>query len=143
MPSFVFNHTATPDIYPLSLHDALPISTSTAAGSSSATASKPDQQRRRHEADEGRSEEHTSELQSLLDLLCRLLFLIIRRPPTSTLFPYTTLFRSRPRPRPDRLPLPLANPTSREEDTRQMKVDRKSTRLNSSHCWISYAVFCF
>src|ERR1035441_8478882 len=41
-----------------------------------------------------RSEEHTSELQSLRHLACRLFFLIIRRPPRSTLFPYTTLFRS-------------------------------------------------
>src|SRR5437016_6143993 len=39
----------------------------------------------------GRSEEHTSELQSLTNLVCRLL---LRRPPSSTLFPYTTLFRS-------------------------------------------------
>src|SRR3990167_4298372 len=42
-----------------------------------------------------RSEEHTSELQSQSNLLCRLIFLMIRRPPRSTLFPYTTLFRSR------------------------------------------------
>src|SRR5437867_2589011 len=41
-----------------------------------------------------RSEEHTSELQSPYDLVCRLLLEIDRRPPTSTLFPYTTLFRS-------------------------------------------------
>src|SRR2546422_43879 len=44
---------------------------------------------------ERRSEEHTSELQSRLHLVCRLFFLMIRRPPRSTLFPYTTLFRSR------------------------------------------------
>src|SRR5439155_26993369 len=66
-------------------------------------------------------------------------FLMIRRPPRSTLFPYTTLFRSRPdwrryRARPaqpllERLPC-LA------------RRDRKSTRLNSSHVAISYAVFC-
>src|SRR3989338_2392132 len=42
----------------------------------------------------GRSEEHTSELQSQFHLVCRLFFLMIRRPPRSTLFPYTTLFRS-------------------------------------------------
>src|SRR3989338_6727050 len=41
-----------------------------------------------------RSEEHTSELQSQFHLLCPLFFLMIRRPPRSTLFPYTTLFRS-------------------------------------------------
>src|SRR3990167_8856358 len=45
-----------------------------------------------------RSEEHTSELQSQSNLVCRLFFLMIRRPPRSTLFPYTTLFRSRERP---------------------------------------------
>src|SRR5215208_7295335 len=62
-------------------------------------------------------------------------FLMIRRPPRSTLFPYTTLFRSRsahgrPRPWPGRPPYPRAS------------RDRKSTRLNSSHVAISYAVFC-
>src|SRR3990167_6062281 len=44
---------------------------------------------------ENRSEEHTSELQSQSNLVCLLFFLMIRRPPRSTLFPYTTLFRSR------------------------------------------------
>src|SRR6266436_1100575 len=60
---------------------------------------------------------------------------MIRRPPRSTLFPYTTLFRST---------------TGRCRDTafrrcqfrRRLVVDRKSTRLNSSHGYISYAVFC-
>src|SRR6516225_7491312 len=64
-------------------------------------------------------------------------FLMIRRPPRSTLFPYTTLFRSRPvaaRFRGRRGPgSPLATAAGR---------DRKSTRLNSSHMSISYAVFC-
>src|SRR5436309_5973872 len=63
---------------------------------------------------------------------------MIRRPPRSTLFPYTTLFRSR-------VDATLAQdgivllrfPLSREEN-----LDRKSTRLNSSHVKISYAVFC-
>src|SRR3989304_1617903 len=139
----------------------------------------------------GRSEEHTSELQSRLHLVCRLLlekttnrrsptkvgaavgnmsaawrrpprattplcrcaptvfrsrchssiysfffFLMIRRPPRSTLFPYTTLFRS-------------PGPTVREGPRRVRSpgggfrlLDRKSTRLNSSHGYISYAVFC-
>src|SRR2546429_2508223 len=61
---------------------------------------------------------------------------MIRRPPRSTLFPYTTLFRSLlgwPRP-PIRLPKP--------EVLRGAMKDRKSTRLNSSHGYISYAVFC-
>src|SRR5438309_3486644 len=70
---------------------------------------------------------------------CRLIFLVIRRPPRSTLFPYTTLFRS----------------LGFERDHsgggggshvgggyRQVAADRKSTRLNSSHSSISYAVFC-
>src|SRR5437660_11192595 len=62
-------------------------------------------------------------------------FLRIRRPPRSTLFPYTTLFRSSIR-RPRR-PHP---PSPSRRKTRQR--DRKSTRLNSSHVAISYAVFC-
>src|SRR2546430_9143702 len=72
-------------------------------------------------------------------------FLMIRRPPRSTLFPYTTLFRS----------LPHAAAVSRHllrrleradgvrgPDRRAAAGDRKSTRLNSSHSQISYAVFC-
>src|SRR6266487_6481224 len=63
-------------------------------------------------------------------------FLMIRRPPRSTLFPYTTLFRSRRRRRPDR-------PASRSRcPCAAPRRDRKSTRLNSSHPSISYAVFC-
>src|SRR6266536_3522863 len=135
-----------------------------------------------------RSEEHTSELQSRVDLVCRLLlekkknrsrlpscdaqrrprgsrparcrfrarpcwsrslrsrtrppaplsfffFLMIRRPPRSTLFPYTTLFRS---------PRSRGGPRGRHSprERRGNRGDRKSTRLNSSHEWISYAVFC-
>src|SRR5256885_8561093 len=63
-------------------------------------------------------------------------FLMIRRPPRSTLFPYTTLFRS---PRGRRAPLhPCPGVRRRSRPLR----DRKSTRLNSSHLVISYAVFC-
>src|SRR6266542_6242917 len=62
-------------------------------------------------------------------------FLMIRRPPRSTLFPYTTLFRSDARhSRQD--PQPRRSPHGRRAS------DRKSTRLNSSHGSISYAVFC-
>src|SRR6266849_9854398 len=61
-------------------------------------------------------------------------FLMIRRPPRSTLFPYTTLFRSRA----CRGRVPL-DPHRRGP---LQPRDRKSTRLNSSHEWISYAVFC-
>src|SRR5438094_6751247 len=64
---------------------------------------------------------------------------MIRRPPRSTLFPYTTLFRSEPRAfRPDRGP--GAGRAMGEGSKRRQ--DRKSTRLNSSHRTISYAVFC-
>src|SRR2546430_444263 len=143
---------------------------------------------------EARSEEHTSELQSQSNLVCRLLlekkktlsentdswrlqlacfvdsstpsaylvfflffFLMIRRPPRSTLFPYTTLFRSCcsasppeivfPSPAPSLLwPSPLSSrrsclPAARRRSIRWRR-DRKSTRLNSSHSQISYAVFC-
>src|SRR5215813_7588766 len=140
----------------------------------------------------GRSEEHTSELQSRPHLVCRLLlekkkneyvrvisnqktnqttthgavlvfveyfwaiffqvvdqaaarravpffsffFLMIRRPPRSTLFPYTTLFRSGAAARSTRCS------TSRCTRRSCCSPDRKSTRLYSSHVRISYAVFC-
>src|ERR1017187_8327317 len=94
MPSFFFNDTATTEIYTLSLHDALPISvrfvritlnTCNECESSICDLGG---------THGSRSEEHTSELQSPMYLVCRLFFLMIRRPPRSTLFPYTTLFRS-------------------------------------------------
>src|SRR3712207_7575985 len=84
-----------------------------------------------------------------------LFFLMIRRPPRSTLFPYTTLFRSQ---RLDDLPVELdVEPFGHAPDLgsqrgiavdhrhsvdRLVQIDRKSTRLNSSHANISYAVFC-
>src|SRR5262245_64710702 len=71
-------------------------------------------------------------------------FLMIRRPPRSTLFPYTTLFRS--------LDLAVQRLSGnaaghvleidRAVEVRDLEIDRKSTRLNSSHLGISYAVFC-
>src|SRR2546422_8522675 len=73
---------------------------------------------------------------------------MIRRPPRSTLFPYTTLFRSRHEPGPLRrqaLGLRGAGPLRGEQvgsDGGRREEDRKSTRLNSSHGYISYAVFC-
>src|SRR2546422_6060933 len=84
---------------------------------------------------------------------------MIRRPPRSTLFPYTTLFRSHtgPEVRPDKVPFFDIPPefaarippyVSELEDklvgliSAVLKEDRKSTRLNSSHGYISYAVFC-
>src|SRR6266581_2667676 len=134
-----------------------------------------------------RSEEHTSELQSPVHLVCRLLleknttgtgdqpgrvalhraarpvpraerdhpagaaggvvplgrfvfFLMIRRPPRSPLFPYTTLFRS-PRARPRAVPEGRRPGGGRRREP-SARGDRKSTRLNSSHPSISYAVFC-
>src|SRR2546430_7152240 len=65
---------------------------------------------------------------------------MIRRPPRSTLFPYTTLFRSDERRRGrawGQRPARFATPRRQER-----AQDRKSTRLNSSHSQISYAVFC-
>src|SRR5947208_7129968 len=74
---------------------------------------------------------------------------MIRRPPRSTLFPYTTLFRSLDDSLrlemavPDGFPLVLADPGLLERVLANLfSKDRKSTRLNSSHQIISYAVFC-
>src|SRR2546426_2895578 len=69
-------------------------------------------------------------------------FLMIRRPPRSTLFPYTTLFRSVRARTADDQPggHGFAGALLREHHAAQ--EDRKSTRLNSSHLVISYAVFC-
>src|SRR5258705_8005703 len=61
---------------------------------------------------------------------------MIRRPPRSTLFPYTTLFRSRI------AILQFHGAPDREHPWVNTRRDRKSTRLNSSHLGISYAVFC-
>src|SRR2546429_8433593 len=72
-------------------------------------------------------------------------FLMIRRPPRSTLFPYTTLFRSRDRDHPHRGQHggpPDGATRDRRRDRGRRPQDRKSTRLNSSHGYISYAVFC-
>src|SRR5215208_1069019 len=66
-------------------------------------------------------------------------FLMIRRPPRSTLFPYTTLFRS---PRRARRSGPARRGRPPPGAPRRRQGDRKSTRLNSSHVAISYAVFC-
>src|SRR5438105_11272205 len=77
---------------------------------------------------------------------------MIRRPPKSTLFPYTTLFRSSflqaaaaRRLQRSFLPRSLTVPSKSSPSAAGKSVgalDRKSTRLNSSHEWISYAVFC-
>src|SRR5687768_18306304 len=76
---------------------------------------------------------------------------MIRRPPRSTLFPYTTLFRSGDALAVNPLPFPLEVDSTRSSwhGTCSLGLlvfrrpsDRKSTRLNSSHGYISYAVFC-
>src|SRR5690348_17545685 len=70
---------------------------------------------------------------------------MIRRPPRSTLFPYTTLFRSLSRRGRDRAEPHVNGGFRRGESSREQRDrgrDRKSTRLNSSHPSISYAVFC-
>src|SRR2546429_2845323 len=64
---------------------------------------------------------------------------MIRRPPRSTLFPYTTLFRSR---HPAQPPQHICDVGAEDAAVDVSFVDRKSTRLNSSHGYISYAVFC-
>src|SRR3712207_9508048 len=91
-------------------------------------------------------------------LFVLMFFLMIRRPPRSTLFPYTTLFRSPVHHTHEEAPggrdragelLRLRGARSRRQARaaavaapREPAVDRKSTRLNSSHANISYAVFC-
>src|SRR2546426_8603091 len=88
-------------------------------------------------------------------LLFFFFFLMIRRPPRSTLFPYTTLFRSvlhdadedqrgalPPRRREPEALRVRHRPVVPAVDQDQSRRDRKSTRLNSSHLVISYAVFC-
>src|SRR2546426_3217017 len=75
---------------------------------------------------------------------------MIRRPPRSTLFPYTTLFRSEARSLVGGLFVEIAPKISTEDSKKirelvrnaAIREDRKSTRLNSSHLVISYAVFC-
>src|SRR5256885_10390452 len=71
-------------------------------------------------------------------------FLMIRRPPRSTLFPYTTLFRSVVAEGGAQPPAGLGGDRRHRpgRDRRAGRRDRKSTRLNSSHLVISYAVFC-
>src|SRR3990167_6874547 len=90
-----------------------------------------------------RSEEHTSELQSQSNLLFPPFFLMIRRPPRSTLFPYTTLFRSlRQEEEPQRSVSAEVRARGRRRTSGCLR-DRKSTRLNSSHSQISFSLLFF
>src|SRR3990167_5473063 len=143
MPSFFFNDTATTEIYTLSLHDALPICRSKwdqrrtmrvdrYCSRASSTCNLP-----------SRSEEHTSELQSQSNIVCPLFFLMIRRPPRSTLFPYTTLFRSVAPSGTSDAPCVSTGTAAGPVRPATCLRDRKSTRLNSSHSQISYALFFF
>src|SRR5947209_16946555 len=82
-------------------------------------------------------------------LSCLFFLLLLRRPPGSTLFPYTTLFRSRgvrtgdrPAGRQRHRPDQDAGRGGADRALSHGRRDRKSTRLNSSHANISYAVFC-
>src|SRR5438876_10391155 len=89
---------------------------------------------------------HTSSSTSTTAMTLLFFFLIIRHPPRSTLFPYTTLFRSRDA-HEELSDDEVADLYSRFVQARQAAMieeirDRKSTRLNSSHPSISYAVFC-
>src|SRR3989344_5307692 len=143
MPSSFFNDPATTEIYTLSLHDALPISARLRVPPGRALPAFGPGRRLEPHRRARRSEEHTSEIQSHVNLVCRLLFLMIRRPPRSTLFPYTTLFRSQlgfEFLQDARFPL-----SGLEGDLSRIGVleDRKSTHLKSSHMSISYAVFFF
>src|SRR5574341_126008 len=163
---FFFNDTATTEIYTLSLHDALPISGERAIAPWQFEADTSDGDRR---VGDRKSTRLNSSHQLIsyavfclkkktagLARLCRrrsrtrallgrhrldadfvFFFLMIRRPPRSTLFPYTTLFRSV-----DLRGTAGVRPQAGLSDRRQVGVDRKSTRLNSSHQLISYAVFC-
>src|SRR3712207_8969509 len=96
----------------------------------------------------------------MVDFICVFFFLMIRRPPRSTLFPYTTLFRSvegmadeggttvvPTTSNPRSVDVALWETLGQDErqvelELRLTRADRKSTRLNSSHANISYAVFC-
>src|SRR3990167_7101440 len=143
MPPSFFNDPAPTELYPLSLHDALPICSPAACAIRWASTGPRQPANCGSPTMGARSEKDTSELQSQSNLACRLLFLMIRRPPSSTLFPYTTLFRSvRPR-RAQYGGLRLVPGNRRTVVHRQWARDRKRTRLNSSHSQISHAAFFF
>src|SRR6266480_2389064 len=178
---FFFNDTATTEIYTLSLHDALPISSRARparrrspwrrrrAGPARAHRGARDRKSTRLNSShmsisyavfclKKKKKQQPSTLlsksyicsasptrRSMLScspLLVSFFFLMIRRPPRSTLFPYTTLFRSRPSRRSSGRRSPSTAGSHRPASRHARGRDRKSTRLNSSHMSISYAVFC-
>src|SRR5574343_565607 len=141
MAIFFFNDTATTEIYTLSLHDALPISAASPKTWASTVRAIwwPTAPCR---SPTPRSEEHTSELESHHALIWLFFFLMIRRPPRSTLFPYTTLFRSRQRHR-RRGRQRCGQSGGQRPPVDHRHRDRKSTLLNSSHITRSYGYFFF
>src|SRR3972149_5948980 len=143
MPAFFFNDTAPTEIYTLSLHDALPISL---RGDPLVHLLRGRVERAEDVRGPGhprRSEEHTSELQSPSKLACPPFFLMIRRPPRSTLFPYTTLFRSRFAAIRSYTFCAAGSSVPRMSGSLAILGDRKSTRLNSSHRQNSHARLFF
>src|SRR6476620_4144907 len=168
---FFFNDTATTEIYTLSLHDALPISSTPSASATGPGAAWPSTACRPAWPC-SRSEEHTSELQSRQYLVCRLLLdqtadaavasrrrchrRRFRHDPRRLLDPF--FFNDTPTTeiyalslhdalpiRPCRVPSRPRRawpPAPSAARSRSARPDRKSTRLNSSHANISYAVFC-
>src|SRR3989338_8058134 len=143
MPSFFFNDPATTEISALPLHGALPICSRARCAAGRRGPRRARRRGRGWRSRRRRSEEHTSELQSQFHLVCRLFFLMIRRPPRSPLFPYTALSRSAP----ERAARPAGEARGgravEDEGGDRGAEDRKSTRLNSSHSSTSYAVFFF
>src|SRR3990167_2151064 len=143
MPPFFFNDTATTEIYPLPLQTLFRSGDTPRSPRARGGCSRAVRARCARAATAGRSEEHTSELQSQSNLPCRLFFLMTRRPPRSTLFPYRR--SSDLATRLDHLGLGADALEQFEHGAlgRQQPVDRKSTRLNSSHSQISHAAFFF
>src|SRR2546430_16264376 len=90
---------------------------------------------------------HVSTVNNKDHMILFFFFLMIRRPPRSTLFPYTTLFRSSKKRSEDGGTRRCCRKNQRKDTSTRRgrmssRADRKSTRLNSSHSQISYAVFC-
>src|ERR1051326_7434597 len=143
MAFFFFNYTATTEIYPLSLHDALPICSGRACG--------PDNRPvrcdrgcfggRQCDIEIGRA--HARTPVTFLYLVWRFFFLIIRRPPRSTLFPYTTLFRSVLAALAAPIIAPSAATGAASAAGNAISRSEEHTLELPSHSFISYGVFFF
>src|SRR3989338_7415750 len=143
MPPFFFNDAATTEIYTLSLHDALPIFGGFVRIFGENRSEQSKQSRDTLRSFSYRLEEDTSELQSQFPPVCRLFFLMTRRPPRSTLFPYTTLFRSLEALSEFSAKTDPNNPNRVATHLEVSVIDWKRTRLNSSHSSLPYAAFFF